>query len=104
LFVIDPGTARTMVDVKVASTLGFSPHLATGRSRVSSAVGAEEGYVVLSPRIRALGWDRESFEIACHGLGEAAEVDGLLGVDFFAGMRLTIDYGAGTVELSESHR
>ena len=41
-------------------------------------------------------------EIACHGFAPDGQVAGLLGGDFFVGLRLVIDYDAGTVELSES--
>ncbi|MBI5499625.1 MAG: clan AA aspartic protease [Deltaproteobacteria bacterium] len=99
-FVVDTGTPRTLVDVEVARRLGFLPERATRQSRVVTAVGAERGYVVTTPRIRALGWDRDEFEIACHLLGATARVDGLLGGDFFEGMVLTINYAAGAVDLS----
>jgi predicted aspartyl protease len=102
IFVLDTGTERTIIDVEIAARLGFSLEQATGLSRVVSALGAEEGFVVTAPRLRALRRERNDFPIACHRLGANARIDGLLGADFFAGLRLVIDYGAGTVELSES--
>ena len=102
VFVIDTGTERTIIDVDIGRRLGFSEQDAVRRSRVVSALGAEEGFVVVTPRIRALDWERDDFPIACHRLGSTARIDGLLGADFFAGLRLVIDYGAGIVELSES--
>ena len=101
-FVLDTGTARTMLSERTAYRLGFSPSGATRRSRVSSVLGAELGYVVRAPRVRALGWDRDDFEVACHSFAPDAQVAGLLGGDFFAGLVLTINYAAGTVELTES--
>jgi len=101
-FVLDTGAPRTLLDVEAARNMGLAPERAVRRSRVLTAVGAEEGYVVIAPRIRCLGWERGGLEIACHQLAASAQVDGLLGADFFAGLRLIIDYGAGTVELSES--
>ncbi|MBI5491264.1 MAG: aspartyl protease family protein [Deltaproteobacteria bacterium] len=103
-FVIDTGTPRTLIDVEAARRLGFLPERAIRPSRVVTAVGVEGGYVVVTPRIRALGWDRDEFEIACHLLGATARVDGLLGGDFFDGLRLVIDYGTGVIELMESAR
>jgi predicted aspartyl protease len=100
-FVVDTGAPRTLLDVEAAKNLGLAPERAVGRSRVLTAVGAEEGYVIIAPRIRGLGWERGGFEIACHQLAANAQVDGLLGADFFAGLVLTVNYAVGTVELTE---
>ena len=100
-FVLDTGTARTMLSHDGAGWLGFSPEMATRKSRVTSVVGAELGYLVRAPRVHALGWDRADFEIACHGFAPEARIDGLLGADFFAGLVLTVNYVAGTVDLAE---
>jgi predicted aspartyl protease len=102
VFVLDTGTERTIIDVAIAARLGFSREQASRRSRVLSALGAEEGFLVTAPRLRALGWDRDNFPIACHQLGANARIDGLIGADFFDGLRLVIDYGGGIVEVSES--
>ena len=102
VFVLDTGADRTIIDTQIALRLGFSERDAIRRSRVSSPLGHEEGFMVVAPRIRALGWERGGFELACHQLTTTTEVDGLLGADFFDGLRLVIDYGTGTVELSES--
>lgn len=100
-FVVDTGTPNTLLDVEAARNLGFTPERAVGRSRVLTSVGEEEGYVVIAPRIRGLGWERGGFRLACHQLAATAQVDGLLGADFFAGLVLTVNYVAGTVDLAE---
>ena len=100
-FVVDTGAPRTLLDVEAAQSLGLAPERSVRRSRVLTAVGAEEGYVVVVRRIRGLGWERGGFEIACHQLATNAQVDGLLGADFFAGLVLSVNYAAGTVSLTE---
>lgn len=50
VFVLDTGTERTIVDLEIASRLGFSERDSTRRSRVVSALGAEEGFLVTAPR------------------------------------------------------
>ena len=81
-FVLDTGTERTIVDVGVAEKLGFLPQHVVQASRVSSPLGAEEGCVVRTPCLHALGWERDDFKIACHRLSANATVAGLLGADF----------------------
>ncbi len=100
-FVVDTGTPHTLLDMEAARNLGFVPERAVGRSRVLTAVGSEEGYTVVAPLIRSLGWERDGFRISCHELAATTQVDGLLGADFFAGLVLTVDYAAGTVSLTE---
>jgi predicted aspartyl protease len=101
-FVIDTGTGRTMLSEDGARFLGFAPEMATRTSRVASVLGTELGYLVLAPRVHALGWDRSDFEVACHRFAPEAQIDGLLGADFFAARRLVIDYGISEVELLPS--
>lgn len=99
-FIVDPGTARTILAEEQAVHLGLTRDVSTRRSRVASVLGAEEGYIVRLAGLHALGWERPDFEVACHRFAAGAEVEGLLGADFFAGLVLTIDYAANTVDLS----
>lgn len=48
-------------------------------------------------KIELLGRIIENFPILCHTLPPTATVDGLLGLDFFRGLRLIIDLRAGIV-------
>ena len=51
-------------------------------------------------RISALGQTRRDFTILGHTLPPSAGIDGLLGLDFFRGTRLAIDFRKGIVNLS----
>ena len=101
-FVLDTGTAVTMLERRLALRAGCLPGAAVRRSRVSSILGTETGYVVRVPEVAAVGVVRCDLAIACHRIDPQAAVHGLLGADFFAGLRLVIDYGTGTVELTQS--
>ena len=100
-FIVDPGTARTILAEEHAIHLGLTRATSTRRSRVASVLGAEEGYVVRVTGLHALEWERPDFELACHRFAAGADVDGLLGADFFESLVLTINYAAGTVDLTE---
>ncbi len=50
VFVLDTGTDRTIIDLQIALRLGFSEQRATRRSRISSPLGCEEGFMVSWPR------------------------------------------------------
>lgn len=80
-FVLDTGASYTIIDHRLAGYLGYSKEDAFSPSRVSSAVGKEEGYRVQIESIEALGKKFSPFEVACHSLYEQG-VNGLLGMTF----------------------
>lgn len=63
-----------------------------------------EGLIVVPTRlwgpvekIEALEQERRNFPILCHTLPPSATVDGVLGLDFFRGQRLVVDFRTGLV-------
>lgn len=80
-FILDTGASYTIIDHRLAGSLGYTRDNAVSSSRVSSAIGKEEGYRVRIEAIEALGEKFEAFEIACHSLFEQG-VAGLLGMTF----------------------
>ena len=51
-------------------------------------------------RIEALSQERANFLVVAHTLPPTASVDGLLGLDFFRGHELNLDFRTGVVVLS----
>jgi hypothetical protein len=51
-------------------------------------------------RLSALGHDRADLPILCYPLPSGVDFDGLLGLDFFEGHVLTLDFVNSTVELT----
>ena len=50
-------------------------------------------------RIAALGVERMNFPLIAHTLPPSASIDGLLGLDFLRGCRLTVDFRTGRITL-----
>jgi len=50
-------------------------------------------------RLQALGKQRQHFPVLCHTLPPSATVDGLLGLDYFRGLRLVVDFRTDSVNL-----
>jgi len=78
-----------MVSVLALTALGYDPAASPGRVLMATASGVE--YVPRLPvhRIRALGQDRSSFPVVAHVLPPSATIDGVLGLDFLRGQKLT---------------
>ena len=53
-------------------------------------------------KIEVLDRVKESFPIICHTLPPSAKVDGLIGLDFFRGTILSIDFVSGSVDVQST--
>jgi hypothetical protein len=51
--------------------------------------------------VEALGRVLEDFPLICHTLPSSTNVDGLLGLDFFRGTSLHIDFKTGFVSVED---
>jgi hypothetical protein len=51
-------------------------------------------------KLTTLGQERFNFPVLAHTLPPSTGVDGLLGLDFFRGLRLTIDFQSGQIQLA----
>lgn len=66
---------------------------------MTTASSVENVHRVPLERFEALGESRESFPVVAHTLPPSATVDGLLGLDFFRGRRLLLDFRQGLLEI-----
>lgn len=80
-FVLDTGASHTIMDYRIAGSIGYSRTDAVSPSRVSSASGKEEGFKVKVTMFETLGKRIENFDVACHSLLEQG-VEGLIGMNF----------------------
>ena len=98
-FALDTGATSTVVSVGMLVALGYDPALVSERVQVTTGSGVEFPPRVNLDRIIALGHERTGFAVLAHTLPPSASVDGLLGLDFFRGKCLTIDFLAGQISL-----
>ncbi len=80
-FILDTGASYTIIDHSLAFALGYSAADGVGFSRVTSAVGKEQGYRLIIEGFEALGRKQNRVEVACHDLREQG-VEGLIGMSF----------------------
>lgn len=96
---LDTGATFTIVNIGMLVALGYDPALITNRIQVTTGSGVEFVPRVTLDRIVALGQRRAEFPVLGHTLPPSTGVDGLLGLDFFRGWNLNIDFRAGQVAL-----
>lgn len=64
---------------------------------MTTVSGTAYAPIVSASRFAALGVVRPDFAIVAHTLPPSAPIDGLLGLDFLVGLRLTLDMRAGVL-------
>jgi len=97
---LDTGATSTVVNVAMLVAIGYDPALSSDRVQVTTGSGIEFAPRVILQRIIALGHERFSFPVLGHTLPPSAGVDGLLGLDFFRGLNLAMDFRTGQVTLA----
>lgn len=96
---LDTGATSTVINVGLLVAVGYDPALAPDRLQITTGSGVEFVPRVTAQSMTALGQKRADFPILGHTLPPSAGVDGLLGLDFFRGQRLTLDFRAGHILL-----
>jgi len=94
---LDTGATGSIINWDVAVLLGYDPAIAKERIQVTTGSGVEFAPRIAIRKVEALGRYLENFPMLCHTLPPSAAVDGLLGLDFFRGVRLLIDLRAGVI-------
>src|SRR5262249_21077810 len=89
---LDTGATTTLLNLGPLVLVGYDPAVAPTRVQVTTGSGVE--YVPRLPvsRLKALGQERRAFPVLGHTLPPSAAIDGVLGLDFFRGLTLTIDF------------
>jgi predicted aspartyl protease len=97
---LDTGATSTLVNTEVVVLLGYDPATAPDRIQVTTGSGVEFCARLSIERIEAVGRTLEGFPVLCHTLPSSAQIDGLLGLDFFRGCYLGIDLRIGEVTVA----
>jgi predicted aspartyl protease len=97
---LDTGASNSVVRSAVLVSIGYDPVSVGQRVQMTTASGVEFIPRLVVQTIRALGQEKSAFPLLAHTMPPTASVDGLLGLDFFRGMELRIDFRQGLLTLS----
>ena len=98
---VDTGATRSVINSSLLVAVGYDPATAEERTEVTTGSGVEFAAKVSIDEILALEQRRVDFPVLAHTLPPSAGVDGVLGLDFFRGLILTIDFHEGRVTVTE---
>jgi hypothetical protein len=104
VLLLDTGATISLVRTSILTTLGYDPDASTDRVQVAMGNGVEFVPRTFVTRQTALGTYRIGFPVLSRPLPPDAGFDGLLGLDFFRGHVLTLDFRGGQISLSRRLR
>jgi predicted aspartyl protease len=93
---LDTGATGSMINWDIAVLLGYDPASLEERIRITTGSGIEFVPQIKIKKIEIQRRFKKKFPTLCHTLPPGATIDGLLGLDFFRGVRFTIDLKLGT--------
>ncbi|MBY0513867.1 MAG: retroviral-like aspartic protease family protein [Gemmataceae bacterium] len=96
---LDTGSTHTVLPATYLRGLGYDLTRPAGRTRVRSATGLTAVPVIRVSAVVTLGRVRTDFLVAALDLPLGVGADGLLGLDFFRGLVVTLDFARGRVGL-----
>jgi hypothetical protein len=94
---LDTGATGSMVNWDILVFLGYDPAIVPERIQMTTGSGIEFVPRIVVQKIQALGQEHQNFPGLCHTLPPSSTVDGVLGLDFFRGKRLLLDFSSGMV-------
>jgi predicted aspartyl protease len=97
---LDTGATSTVVNIGLLVAVGYDPALAPERIQITTGSGVEFVPRVTVSRMITLQQERSDFPVLGHTLPPSAGIDGLLGLDFFRGQIVTLDFQSGQITLS----
>jgi len=97
---LDTGATSTLINSEIMVLLGYDPATSPNRIQVTTGSGVELCPRVTVQRLEALGKSVNDFPILSHTLPPTSQVDGLLGLDFFRGFQISIDFRNGTITIT----
>ncbi|MGE0887020.1 MAG: aspartyl protease family protein [Blastocatellales bacterium] len=97
---VDTGATGTLISQTRLIELGYDASTDKELHQITTGSGIEFVPVISLDKIVALDQERFDFPVLCHNLPPSAGVDGLLGLDFFRGKNLNIDFRNGLITLS----
>ncbi len=98
--ILDTGAAFTALTNTALSLAGYTPGSSSPRTTVITASRIEQWPVARVRQFATFGHVRTDFQVLAHNLPMGAGVDGVVGLDFFAGRKLCIDLREGILELT----
>jgi predicted aspartyl protease len=94
---LDTGAAFTALRPSLLARLGYDLSERRTSIRIASATGYAEPSLIIVERVTWLTVERRNLGVLALPLPNGVRADGVLGINFLRGTRLTIDFRAGQI-------
>lgn len=98
-FALDTGATKSLINWDIVALLGYDPAIAEERTKIVTASGIEFAPTINIAKIFSCNLILENFSLICHTLPLNANIDGLLGIDFFRNTVIQIDFIKGEISV-----
>lgn len=88
-----------MLQPDILRIIGCDPATSTSVQYMTTVSGTGSAPSLLVDSLEALGLKRSLVTVVAHGLPPQARIDGLLGLNFFRGLELNINFRKGEITL-----
>jgi len=102
-FIVDTGASRSVVSPQLVERLGLEASTGTGVT-IQGATGAEEVPFVLIERLEAGELRMRNVQLPVVAPMVLAGADGILGVEGFDRLRITVDFAADRISITRAYR
>ena len=97
---LDTGASSTLLSWTLLRRLGYTASTNSESVEVTTGSGIERALEITVSHLAALEQERANFVVIAHDLPASAGIDGVLGLDFFRGQYLNIDFRNGLITLT----
>jgi hypothetical protein len=92
---LDTGATMSLVNAAILEFLGYDSTSSFSTVEMTTGSNVQSVPKITVEKLEALNQQRFGFTVVCHSLPPTAGIDGVLGLDFFRGHRLILDFNTG---------
>ncbi len=96
---VDTGATHTAIHADFLSEIGYSPQDSPNKTHITTGSGVDYVPVLPISKIEVLGREQRDLFVTAVSLPDSATVDGVIGLDFFRGRKLFLDFREGILTL-----
>lgn len=103
-FALDTGASHTVIDLAALMVAGYDLHDVIRTVQLETGNGGVDGFIFKLSSLTALGVTRYDMEVCSYDFFSSnvfAEIHGVLGLDFFTGIKFCIDLAKFEITISK---
>lgn len=103
-FALDTGASHTVIDLAALMVAGYDLHDVIRTVQLETGNGSVDGFIFKLASFTALGVTRYDMEVCSYDFFSSnvfAEIHGVLGLDFFVGIKFCIDLAKFEITISK---